>query len=72
MYTSGSTGTPKGVLVTHRAVNRLIFHEPIRLQREDRLAWLGNPAFDLSTFEVWAPLLQGARSGRPALGPAPP
>jgi acyl-CoA synthetase (AMP-forming)/AMP-acid ligase II/aryl carrier-like protein len=26
----------------------------------DRVAWLGNPAFDISTFEVWAPLLQGA------------
>ncbi|MER9684255.1 AMP-binding protein, partial [Mesorhizobium sp. M0184] len=25
----------------------------------DRVAWVGNPAFDASTFEVWAPLLNG-------------
>ncbi len=61
MYTSGSTGTPKGVVVPHRAVNRLVFNDGhAGLTAEDRVAWVGNPAFDISTLEVWAPLLHGA------------
>jgi amino acid adenylation domain-containing protein len=61
MYTSGSTGTPKGVMVSHQAVNRLVFndgHAPITAS--DRVVFCSNPAFDASTFEVWAPLLNGA------------
>ncbi|MCG1048777.1 hypothetical protein KQH58_16025, partial [Mycetohabitans sp. B6] len=27
---------------------------------DDRIAFAANPAFDASTFEVWAPLLNGA------------
>nr|WP_225737551.1 non-ribosomal peptide synthetase [Dyella acidiphila] len=62
MYTSGSTGQPKGVLVPHRGVNRLIINNGYAsFEATDRIAWLGNPAFDISTLEVWAPLLHGAR-----------
>ncbi|NTJ36653.1 AMP-binding protein, partial [Agrobacterium rhizogenes] len=61
MYTSGSTGTPKGVLISHCAVNRLIINNGYaQFETNDRIAWLGNPAFDISTLEVWAPLLSGA------------
>ncbi|MBS9440045.1 amino acid adenylation domain-containing protein, partial [Photorhabdus noenieputensis] len=60
MYTSGSTGTPKGVLVPHRAVVRLVINNGYaEISQDDRVAFTANPAFDASTFEVWAPLLNG-------------
>ncbi|WP_112872345.1 MULTISPECIES: non-ribosomal peptide synthetase, partial [unclassified Photorhabdus] len=60
MYTSGSTGTPKGVLVPHRAVARLVINNGYaEIGPDDRVAFGANPSFDASTFEVWAPLLNG-------------
>nr|QMN69952.1 PsoB [Pseudomonas putida] len=60
MYTSGSTGTPKGVQVPHRAIVRLVINNGFaEFTRQDRVAFASNPAFDASTLEVWAPLLNG-------------
>ncbi|WP_449301162.1 amino acid adenylation domain-containing protein [Pseudomonas citri] len=60
MYTSGSTGTPKGVLVPHRAINRLVINNGYAdFNTRDRVAFASNPAFDASTLDVWAPLLNG-------------
>jgi arthrofactin-type cyclic lipopeptide synthetase C len=62
MYTSGSTGTPKGVMVTHRAIGRLVLNCGYAdFNSSDRVAFAANPAFDASTMEVWAPLLNGGR-----------
>ncbi|WP_439659618.1 non-ribosomal peptide synthetase [Lentzea sp. HUAS TT2] len=59
-YTSGSTGRPKGVVVPHRAVVRLVTEAAYcPVGPEDRVASLSNPAFDATTFEVWAPLAVG-------------
>ncbi len=61
MFTSGSTGRPKGVLVEHRSIARLAVGEPLRLGPHDVVAQCSTTAFDASTFEIWAPLLSGAR-----------
>ena len=60
MYTSGSAGRPKGVVVPHRAIGRLVLNNGYaQFSPDDRVAFAANPAFDASTLEVWAPLLNG-------------
>src|SRR5688572_27659711 len=62
MYTSGSTGTPKGVCITHRNVLRLVRGANYAdLTAEETFLQFAPVSFDLSTFEVWGPLLNGAR-----------
>lgn len=59
--TSGSTGLPKAVVVPHRAVNRLVINNGYaEFRSSDRVAWIVNPAFNISTLEVWAALLHGS------------
>jgi arthrofactin-type cyclic lipopeptide synthetase C len=63
MYTSGSTGQPKGVMAPHRAIGRLVLNCGYAdFNRDDRVAFAANPAFDAATMEVWAPLLNGGRA----------
>ena len=61
IHTSGSSGAPKGVAVPHRAVVRLI-SDPnfVAIGPEDRVLFLGSPAFDVTTLEIWGALLNGA------------
>lgn len=62
IFTSGSTGRPKGVVVPHRAVTRLVINtDYVQLGPGDTVAMASNVAFDASTFELWGPLLNGAR-----------
>jgi amino acid adenylation domain-containing protein len=60
MYTSGSSGQPKGVMVAHRSIKPLVLQNGYAdFSGADRVAFAANPAFDASTMEVWAPLLNG-------------
>lgn len=60
-YTSGSTGRPKGVMITHRGVARLVrTPDYFTIATGERVANLGNPAFDISTLEIWQTLAAGA------------
>ncbi len=70
LYTSGSTGRPKGVGVTHRNIVRLVRAGGFAdLGPEQVFLQLAPVSFDLSTFEIWAPLANG---GRLALFPPGP
>jgi aspartate racemase len=62
MYTSASTGKPKGVCVTHRGVVRLVRNTNYAdLSRDQVFLQLSPISFDVSTFEIWGSLLNGAR-----------
>jgi amino acid adenylation domain-containing protein len=61
VYTSGSTGRPKGTLITHRGVVRLARGSTyLQLRPGDRSGQSSTASFDASTWEIWAPLLNGA------------
>ncbi|MFF1789686.1 non-ribosomal peptide synthase/polyketide synthase [Kitasatospora sp. NPDC058243] len=61
MYTSGSTGRPKGVAVTHRDVVGHALTPEFRGGGHERVLMHSPTAFDLSTYELWVPLLNGGR-----------
>ncbi|MFP3940146.1 MAG: amino acid adenylation domain-containing protein [Thermoanaerobaculia bacterium] len=61
-YTSGSTGRPKGVAVPQRGVVRLVRDtDYARFGPEETFLHLAAVTFDLTTLEVWGPLLAGGR-----------
>ena len=69
MYTSGSSGRAKGVAVTHRGVVRLVRNTDFQTMASGDVCLQYAPiAFDASTLEIWAPLLNGARLAIPAPG----
>jgi amino acid adenylation domain-containing protein len=63
IYTSGSTGRPKGVMVSHRAiVNRLLWMQRrFPVEAADRVLQKTPYSFDASIWEIFVPLLFGAR-----------
>lgn len=63
IYTSGSTGQPKGVMIEHRGiVNRLRWmQEAYALTSEDCVLHKTPLTFDVSVWELFWPLITGAR-----------
>jgi amino acid adenylation domain-containing protein/non-ribosomal peptide synthase protein (TIGR01720 family) len=63
IYTSGSTGQPKGAMNTHRGIcNRLLWmQEAYGLTVEDCVLQKTSFSFDISVWEFFWPLLNGAR-----------
>ena len=62
IYTSGSTGQPKGVINTHRSIcNRLLWmQDAYDLEAQDRVLQKTPFSFDVSVWEFFWPLLNGA------------
>lgn len=61
IHTSGSTGQPKGVGVTQRDVVRLLLDPQWATERHARVLLVAPYAFDVSTYEIWMPLLHGGQ-----------
>ena len=63
IYTSGSTGQPKGAMNTHAGIlNRLLWmQEKFQLTSSDALLQKTPFSFDVSVWELFSPLIAGAR-----------
>ena len=62
LYTSGSTGKPKGVQIRHRALTNMLVavSNDLALTSADVVLATTTISFDISTFEIFAPLIAGA------------
>ncbi len=62
IYTSGTTGQPKGVAVEHRAAVSLVKDQAyIDIGVNDCVLQQTTPNFDISVFEIYGALLNGAK-----------
>ncbi|KAE8373149.1 hypothetical protein BDV26DRAFT_301315 [Aspergillus bertholletiae] len=61
LFTSGTSGRPKAVQIPERAIIHLATKTACTpLEPSDRVALINNPGFDISLFEIFAPLVAGA------------
>lgn len=69
LYTSGSTGRPKGVLVEQRGIIRLTQNvDYVTITPSDVFLQNAPLSFDISSFEIWGALLNGACVAVPPSG----
>jgi len=62
IHTSGTTNEPKAVRIAARSILHVVFHAPFKpVDPTDVVAYANNSSFDISLFDLWAPLLRGAR-----------
>ncbi len=64
IYTSGSTGRPKGVAITHRNASAMLAWAVGEFSERELSGVLASTSvcFDLSVFEIFAPLVRGGRA----------
>ncbi|MGW4844377.1 amino acid adenylation domain-containing protein [Nocardia brasiliensis] len=62
LYTSGSTGLPKGVMLTHAGIAAFALDSKFGTAAHQRMLLHSPFGFDLSTYEMWVPLLHGGQS----------
>lgn len=61
IHTSGTTSEPKAVQIAARSILQVVFHAPFEpVLPTDTVAHVNNSSFDVSLFDIWAPLLRGA------------
>lgn len=68
IHTSGSTGAPKGVAVTHQDALGLAGDSIWDGGEHERVLMLAPYAFNVSTYELWVPLLHGGSIVVPPVG----
>ncbi|MCH2089034.1 MAG: amino acid adenylation domain-containing protein [Pseudoalteromonas sp.] len=63
IYTSGSTGRPKGVMVEHGNLSRLFSASEHLFAFSSEEVWtlFHSISFDFSVWEIWGPLVNGAK-----------
>lgn len=61
IYTSGSTGEPKGVMIEHHGMMNHLYAkiEDFRLDDASRVAQNASQCFDISIWQMFAPLISG-------------
>lgn len=61
LYTSGTTGEPKGAVIVDRNITKLVRDaDYITFTSEDKILQAASTSFDVSLFEIWGALLNGA------------
>jgi len=61
LYTSGTTGEPKGAVIVDRNITKLVRDaDYITFTEKDKILQAASTSFDVSLFEIWGALLNGA------------